>query len=107
MAWTSFFGLAFYMLQRQSEALPSVLEYVSRAPNLRDAYVWLAAARLEQPEQARIEPTYAIQRTAKPSMRFRSTSEADHPFERLHTAGLPWNQRSRGGGSSICAFLVA
>jgi hypothetical protein len=98
-------GLAFYMLQRHSEALPSVLECVSRAPNLRDGYVWLAAsfARLEQPEQARIEATYAIQRTAKPSMRF----EADHPFERLHTAGLPWNQRSRGGGSSVCAFFVA
>jgi hypothetical protein len=54
------------MLRRYSEALPPLLECVSRAPDLRDGHVWLAAtyARLEQTEQAhrqaadvlRIEP---------------------------------------------------
>ena len=38
------------LLKRYSEALPSLLECVSRAPNLRDVYVWLAAmSKLNKP----------------------------------------------------------
>ena len=96
---SGFLGLALYMLKRYSEALTPLLECVSRAPNLRDGHVWLAAtyAQLERPEQARqqaaevlrIEPTYTTERTAKPIMRFRNASDADHLFDGLHKAGLP------------------
>jgi hypothetical protein len=87
------------MLRRYSEALPPLLECVSRAPDLRDGHVWLAAtyAQLEQTGQARrqaadvlrIEPTYTTEGTAKPIMRFRNASDADHLFAGLHKAGLP------------------
>jgi len=96
---SGFLGLAFYMLRRYSEALPPLLECVSRAPDLRDGHVWLAAtyAQLGQTGQARrqaadvirIEPTYTTEGTAKPIMRFRNASDADHLFAGLHKAGLP------------------
>src|SRR6266446_2681555 len=94
-----FQGLAFYMLKRCAEALPPLQECVSRAPNLRDGHVWLAAtyAQLNQTEQAhqevvevlRIEPAYRIDTTPKRIMVFKNTGDADHFFEGLRKAGLP------------------
>jgi adenylate cyclase len=94
-----FLGLALYMLKRYSKAIPPLLECVSRAPNLRDGQVWLAAAyaqagELEKARQhtaavLRIEPSYAMDRTARRVMRFRNASDADHFFDGLRKAGLP------------------
>ncbi len=95
---SGFLGLAFYMLKRYAQALPPLLDCVSRAPNLRDGHVWLAAnyARMQQLEKARqhasevlrIEPTYSIERTAKTIMRFKNVSDADHLYDGLDKAGL-------------------
>jgi adenylate cyclase len=96
---SAFLGLAFYMLKRYREALHPLRECISRAPNLRDGHVWLAAthAQMGQAKQAdrqvaevlRIEPTYKIDGTPKRIMVFKNPEDADHFFEGLRKAGLP------------------
>ena len=50
-------GLARYMLKAYSEALPLLRECASRAPNMRQSHVWLAAnlAQMGQLDEASAE----------------------------------------------------
>jgi adenylate cyclase len=92
-------GAAYYMLKRYREALPLLRECISRAPNMRGAHVWLAAAyaqlgqmeeaRVEVAEVLRIEPNYTIDGTQKRLYGFKFPKNADHFFDGLRKAGLP------------------
>jgi len=94
----SWMGLACYMLERYSEALPLLRECVSRAPNYLAGHVWLAAAyaqlgllqeaRTEAAEVLRIEPSYTIERTPA-IMSFKRSRDADLLRVGLRKAGLP------------------
>ena len=92
-------GLARYMLKEYSEALPPLREFASRAPNLRQGHVWLAAnlaqlgqldeARAEAAEVLRIDPKYTIDGTQRRLALFKRPEDAEHLFDGLRKAGLP------------------
>ena len=97
---TSFFlGFAHCMLKQYAQALPPLLECVSRSPNLRTGYVLLAAthARLGQLEAARsaaaevlrIQPDYTISGTARLVAPLKLPEDDKHFFGGLCLAGLP------------------
>src|SRR5947208_1580042 len=67
----SWLGFAHYMLKEYSEALPPLRECVSRAPNLRNGHVWLAAtyAQLGQLEEARAEAVQVLR--IEPNLRLK------------------------------------
>lgn len=91
-------GGAYYMLKRYAEALPHLLEGVSRAPNEAVSHHWLAAtyaqlgqldkARAEAAEGLRIDPWFTIgqalfARTCK------RPEDAEHFQDGLRRAGYP------------------
>jgi adenylate cyclase len=92
-------GAAYYMLKRYREALALLRECISRAPNMRNAHVWLAAtyaqlgqleeARAEVAEVLRIEPKYTIDGTERRLRSFKFPEHAEHFFDGLRKAGLP------------------
>lgn len=94
-----FLGFAHYMLKQYAQALPPLLECVSRSPNLRTGYVVLAAtyARLGQLEAARaaaaeilrIQPDYTISGTARLVAPLKLPEDDKHFFDALRLAGLP------------------
>ena len=93
-----FLGHAYYVLNRYAEALPSLRECVSRAPNFRAAHAWLAATygQLGQLEQARthvseilrLEPGCSISRIRRLIV-YRNAGDADHLLDGLRKAGVP------------------
>lgn len=93
-----FLGHAYFILNRYAEAIPSLRECVSRAPNFRAAHVWLAATygQLGQLQQARshvseilrLEPGCRISRIRRLIV-YRNPSDADHLLGGLSKAGLP------------------
>ena len=94
-----FIGFAHYMLKSYEAALAPLHDCVQRAPNFRGGHFWLAAtyaqmgrmaeARAEAAEVLRIEPTYTIERSAKPLAAFRQVKDAEHWFDGLQKAGFP------------------
>jgi adenylate cyclase len=92
-------GIARYYLKEYSEALPSLREFTSRAPDLSQGRVWLAAtraqlgqldeARAEAAEVLRIDPKYTIDGTQRRSSLFKRPEDTEHLFDGLRKAGLP------------------
>jgi adenylate cyclase len=92
-------GLARYMLKEYSEALPSLRECASRAPDMRQGHVWLAAnlAQLGQLDEAyaeaaevlRVDPKYTIDGTQRRHALFKRPEDAEHLLDGLRKAGLP------------------
>ena len=92
-------GLARYMLKEYSEALPPLRECTSRAPDMRQGHVWLAAnlaqlgqldeAHAEAAEVLRIDPKYTIDGTQRRLALFKRPEDAEHLFDGLRKAGLP------------------
>ena len=92
-------GLARYMLKEYSEALPPLREFTSRAPNMSQGHIWLAAnlaqlgrldeARAEAAEVLRIDPKYTIDGTQRRLALFKRPEDAEHLFDGLRKAGLP------------------
>jgi adenylate cyclase len=92
-----FLGHAHFVLNRYAEAIPSLRECVSRAPDFRAAHVWLAATygQLGQIEQARthvseilrLEPGCTISRIRRLIV-YRNASDADRLLDGLSKAGL-------------------
>ena len=93
-----FLGHAYYVLKRYDEALPSLRECASRAPDFRAAHAWLAATygQLGQLEQARthvaeilrLEPGCSLGRIRRLIV-YRNAEDADHLLDGLRKAGLP------------------
>ena len=91
-------GLACYMLKRYAEALSRLRECISRAPNMRAARVWLAAAyaqlgeldnaRAEAAAVLRIDPSYTITGTP-PVTTLKRHEDIEHISDGLRKAGLP------------------
>ena len=92
-------GLARYFLKEYSQALPPLRECTSRAPNMRQGHVWLAAnlAQLGQLDEAyaeavevlRIHPKFTIDGTQRRLSLFKRPEDAEHFFGDLRKAGLP------------------
>jgi adenylate cyclase len=92
-------GLAQYILKVYAEALPPLLECVTRAPNLRGGHLWLAAAyaqlgrieeaRSQATEALRIDPKWTIQRSGARLFPFKRREDAEHFFDGLRKAGVP------------------
>jgi tetratricopeptide (TPR) repeat protein len=92
-------GVARYMLKEHSVALPPLREFASRAPNLSQGHIWLAAnlaqlgrldeARAEAAEVLRIDPKFAIDDTLRRLAAFKRPEDAEHLFDGLRKAGLP------------------
>lgn len=107
---SAWLGLAHYMLKQYREALPPLLECVSRGPNFRHGHVCLAIAhaQLKQLKEAqaavaevlRIEPTYTIEHTQRPLSFFRRQEDSDHFFDGLRKAGFPSVRQSEMDGVS-------
>ena len=95
----SVLGLARYMLNQYSEALPQLRECTSRAPNFRPGHVWLAAtlaqlgrldeAHAEAAEVLRIDLKYTIDGTERRTFLYKRPEDAEHLFDGLRKAGLP------------------
>ena len=92
-------GLARYMLKEYSEALPPLREYTSRAANMRNGHIWLAAnlaqlgqlneAHAEAAEVLRIDPKYTIDGTQRRLALFKRPEDVEHFLDGLRKAGLP------------------
>ena len=92
-------GLARYLLKEYSEALPPLREYTSRAANMRNGHVWLAAnlaqlgqlneAHAEAAEVLRIDPKYTIDGTQRRLALFKRPEDVEHFLDGLRKAGLP------------------
>ena len=92
-------GMARYMLKEYSEALPPLREFASRAPNVSQGHIWLAAnlaqsgrldeARAEAAEALRIDPKFTIDGTARRLALNKRPEDAEHLFDGLRKAGLP------------------
>jgi adenylate cyclase len=92
-------GFARYMLKEYSQALPSLRECVSRAPDMRHGHVWLAAnlaqlgqldaAHAEAAEVLRIDPKFTIDGTEGRLALFKRPEDTEHLFDGLRKAGLP------------------
>ena len=91
-------GFAYYLLGRYADALPHLLEAVSRAPSLAHSRYWLAAtyaqlgqidkARAEVAEALRIEPWYTISQ-APFARTCKRPEDAEHIKDGLRKAGFP------------------
>jgi adenylate cyclase len=91
-------GLAYYILRRYSEAVASLREFVSQAPNSRPARAWLTAAyaqlgrledaRAEAAEVLRIYPGWTSSGIFRKPGYFLD-EDVDHLVDGLHKAGLP------------------
>lgn len=94
-----FLGIAHYLLREYPLALQPLQEAVARAPNWRNAHLWLAAtyaqmgrmeaARAEAAEVLRIEPGWTNRRTGTQLQVFKRPEDANHLFDGLVKAGLP------------------
>jgi len=92
-------AIARYFLKEYSEALPLLREFASRAPNLSQGHIWLAAslaqlgrldeARAEAAEVLRIDPKYTIDGTQRRLAHYKRPEDAEHLFDGLRKAGLP------------------
>ena len=92
-------GLARYLLKEYLQALPPLRELTSRAPDMRQGHVWLAAnlaqlgqldeARAEAAEVLRLDPKYTIDGTQRRLALFKRPEDAEHLFDGLRKAGLP------------------
>ena len=92
-------GIARYCLKEYSEALPPLREFTSRAPNVSQGHIWLAAnlaqlgrldeARAEAAEVLRIDPKYTIDGTQRRLALYKRPEDAEHLFDGLRKAGLP------------------
>jgi adenylate cyclase len=92
-------GLARYMLKQYSEALPPLREFASRAPNVSQGHIWLAAnlaqlgrldeARAEAAEVLRIDPKYTIDGTQRRLALNKRPEDTEHLLDGLRKAGLP------------------
>jgi adenylate cyclase len=94
-----FLGVAHYMLEQYSEALPPFQECATRTPNFRPVHSWLAAtyaqlgqlrhAQVEAEEVLRLDPSFSIGRSAAYTAVFKNQKDAEHLFDGLRKAGLP------------------
>jgi adenylate cyclase len=92
-------GIARYFLKEYSEALPPLREFASRASNVSQGHIWLAAtlaqlgrldeARAEAAEVLRIDPKYTIDGTQRRMALYKRPEDAEHLFDGLRKAGLP------------------
>src|SRR5262249_45813691 len=92
-------GMAHYMLKQYSQALAVLRNFVSHAPNMRPAHLWLAAtyaqlgqvkeARSEADEVLRLQPDYTIAGTSKKFIAFKHTRDEEHFLDGMRKAGLP------------------
>jgi adenylate cyclase len=92
-------GMAYYMLQQYSEALPPLRESAARAPNMRIGHLWLAVncaqlgrieeARAAAAEVLRIEPRWTNLGTGATIYVFRRPEDSQHLLDGLRKAGLP------------------
>jgi adenylate cyclase len=92
-------GIARYYLKEYSEALPPLREFASRAPNVSQGHVWLAAnlaqlgrlaeAHAEAAEALRIDPKFTIAGTARRLALNKRPEDTEHLFDGLRKAGLP------------------
>ena len=92
-------GLARYLLKEYSEALPPLREFASRAPNVIQGHVWLAAnlaqlgrldeARAEAAEVLRLDPKYTIDGTQRRLALYKRPEDTEHLLDGLRKAGLP------------------
>jgi adenylate cyclase len=92
-------GLARYLLREYAQALPPLRDCVSRAPDVREGHVWLAAnlaqlgrldeARAESAEVLRIDPKFTIDGTSRRLFLYKRPEDAEHIFDGLRKAGLP------------------
>jgi adenylate cyclase len=93
-------GLAHFMLGQYSQALPLLVECVSRAPNFLHGHIWLAAtysqlgrlsdARGETQKALQIYPGYTIGEAGRRiGTVWRHRTDAERYFQGLHKAGLP------------------
>jgi adenylate cyclase len=92
-------GFARYMLKQYSEALPLLREFASRAPNVSQGHIFLAAslaqlgqldeAQAEAAEVLRIDPKYTIDGTQRRLALYKRPEDAEHLFDGLRKAGLP------------------
>jgi adenylate cyclase len=98
--WASgLLGLTRYMLKEYSHALSPLRECTSRAPDMRQGHIWLAAnlaqlghldeARAEAAEVLRIDPKYTIDGTQRRLALFKRPEDVEHLFDGLRKAGLP------------------
>jgi adenylate cyclase len=92
-------GLAHYMRKAYPQALPRLRECATRAPDLRGAHLWLAAAyaqlgkfeeaRREAAEALRIDPKWTIKGSGARLFPFKRPQDAEHFVDGLRKAGLP------------------
>jgi adenylate cyclase len=92
-------GIARYYLKEYSEALPLLREFASRAPNLSQGHIWLAAnlaqlgrldeAHAEAAEALRIDPKFTIDGTARRLALNKRPEDTETLFDGLRKAGLP------------------
>ena len=92
-------GVAYCTLGRLTEALALLREAVARSPRRAMFQYWLAAAygHLGNVEAAQkqagtllaLQPTFTINRIARPLAVFRVAAHADHFLEGLRRSGLP------------------
>ena len=92
-------GIARYFLKEYSEALPLLREFASRAPNVSQGHIWLAAnlaqlgqldeARAEAAEVLRLDPKYTIDGTQRRLALNKRPEDTEHLFDGLRKAGLP------------------
>jgi adenylate cyclase len=92
-------GLAHYMRNDYSQALPRLQECAARAPDLRGAHLWLAAAyaqlgrfdeaHREAAEALRIDPKWTIQSSGMRLFPFKRRAHAEQLVDGLRKAGLP------------------
>jgi adenylate cyclase len=92
-------GLARYLLKEYAQALPPLRDCVSRAPDVREGHVWLAAnlaqlgrldeAHAEAAEVLRIDPKFTIDGTSRRQFLYKRPEDAEHIFDGLRKAGLP------------------
>jgi adenylate cyclase len=92
-------GLAHYVLNDYSKALPALRELALRVPNMRQGHVFLAAnlaqlgqldeAHAEAAEILRIDPKYTIEGTQRQLALFKRPEDVDHFLDGLRKAGLP------------------
>jgi adenylate cyclase len=92
-------GLARYYLKQYSEALPPLREFASRAPNVSQSHIWLAAnlaqlgqldeARAEAAELLQLDPKYTIDGTQRRLALNKRPEDTEHLLDGLRKAGLP------------------
>ena len=92
-------GVAYFMLKRYPDALPHLLEAVSRAPNTLGCHLWSAAnfAQLKRLQEARgeickvlqIDPEFSIERQRRVMAVCKHQKDVAYHLDGLRKAGLP------------------